>query len=419
VIARARRSIGVAAALVLGAALPSCRAGAPFVRVELVAEGVGAVSQIQLAATFGGNSANFAVPAQPAAAPIPFPNSFTVQLPAGAHGQLALLASARDGSGAEVATGGASTGVDGNGDYDVTLVLRGGLLDGGTDDTGPDLEPPLVWTKQASNTAQILLNFWGSGPDDIYLVGWTGTILHSINRGSNWSIETSNTMQNLIGIWGSSPNNIYIVGNGGTILHSTGNGVWTAQNSGTLDLYSVWGTGPTDVWISGKTGTLLHSSGGAWSAQNSTSSKNLWSVWGSGTTLLISGDMGTVLRSTNGGMNFTPGVTSTMASLTQLWGSTLFDAYVAGTAGTLLHSADGGLNWMALTTNTSQDLVCVWGSGASDVFVVGAGGTILHSSNGSWLPMSSGVTTSLFTVWGSGPGDVYAAGDKGVILHLQ
>jgi photosystem II stability/assembly factor-like uncharacterized protein len=405
----ARAPLPLAAAL---AALAACRAGAPFVRVDVAAQGVPPVSQLEMVSSFGGSSVDFAVPAQPAASPIPFPNSFTVQLPAGGRGQLELTASARDAGDMEVATGSASTTVDGNGDYDVSLSM---------------MAHPEVWTQQVAPSGMpVLLNFWSPpGASDVYLVGYGPTILHTTNHGATWGVQSAGVMgQNLIAIWGSSASDVYAVGTAGTIVHSTGNGTWSSQSSGTKDLYSVWGTGMADVWIGGSAGTLLHSSGsGTWSAQTSpTAAVTIWNIWGTAGTMLLADDMGRIFRSTDGGGSFSQSNSSATTTLFQIWGSSKLDLYATGKAHTLIHSADGGLSWMGLNSGANGDLLSVWGSGPNDVYVVGAAGTILHSSDGTtWLSQTSGVGTAitLNTVWGTGAGDVYAAGDSGTILHLQ
>jgi len=64
---------------------------------------------------------------------------------------------------------------------------------------------------------------WGSGPNDIWVVGDSGTVLHY----DGTSFEPS-TVQlplgrkpNLYGVWGSSANDVWIVGDG-VALHYTG-----------------------------------------------------------------------------------------------------------------------------------------------------------------------------------------------------
>jgi len=88
-------------------------------------------------------------------------------------------------------------------------------------------------------------------------------------------VQTSSVVKNLYGIWGSGPNDIYVVGEDGTILHSTGDGTWATQTSGvSVDLIAVWGSGSGDVYVVGGNetnpdqGVILHSTGnGTWTSQ--------------------------------------------------------------------------------------------------------------------------------------------------------
>jgi hypothetical protein len=54
------------------------------------------------------------------------------------------------------------------------------------------------------------------GPDDIWAVG-SGDILHW--NGADWSASTSGASLNLLGVWGSGPGDVWAVGYAGTNLH--------------------------------------------------------------------------------------------------------------------------------------------------------------------------------------------------------
>jgi len=71
--------------------------------------------------------------------------------------------------------------------------------------------------------------------------------------GSSWSPVTgvSTGTNHLTAIWGSSANDIYVVGWGGTILHYDGSN-WSHMASGTQDnLWNVWGDGNGEVFVVG------------------------------------------------------------------------------------------------------------------------------------------------------------------------
>ncbi|MDC0749280.1 WD40/YVTN/BNR-like repeat-containing protein [Polyangium mundeleinium] len=110
----------------------------------------------------------------------------------------------------------------------------------------------------ASGTSRDLFGVWGSGPNDVYVVGAGGKILHSTD-GLQWTAQPSGTTENLYAVWGSGPGDVYAVGRGGTILHTSDGGTtWKLQKSGTTEaLHAISGTGPGEVWIAGAAGTLL------------------------------------------------------------------------------------------------------------------------------------------------------------------
>jgi hypothetical protein len=89
------------------------------------------------------------------------------------------------------------------------------------------------WTPRTSNSTANLTSVWGSGANDIYAVGDTGTILHS-TAGMAGTAKTSNTTVQLWDLGGSGAGDVYAVGDQGTILHCTDRGTtWTPQVSGT------------------------------------------------------------------------------------------------------------------------------------------------------------------------------------------
>jgi len=50
----------------------------------------------------------------------------------------------------------------------------------------------------------VLRDVWGSGPNDVFAVGFDGTIVHY--NGQSWQRKTSDTSAGLRSVWGSGPN---------------------------------------------------------------------------------------------------------------------------------------------------------------------------------------------------------------------
>lgn len=93
---------------------------------------------------------------------------------------------------------------------------------------------------------------WGSGPDDVYVVGGFPE-QGSITRydGSGWAEVDIPEVPLLVWVYGFSADDVWTVGEGGGVLHKTG-GAWERVDVGTTeDLWGVWGEAPDDLWIVG------------------------------------------------------------------------------------------------------------------------------------------------------------------------
>jgi photosystem II stability/assembly factor-like uncharacterized protein len=118
------------------------------------------------------------------------------------------------------------------------------------------------WGAQNSNTRDDLEGVWGSGPNDVWAVGRSGTMRHTAKGAATWTVVPSATARDLHAVWGSGPNDVWAVGDDGTILHYDGK-AWAPAALGLADgdrptsLLGIWGSGPDDVWIVGE-GLLLH-----------------------------------------------------------------------------------------------------------------------------------------------------------------
>jgi hypothetical protein len=231
-----------------------------------------------------------------------------------------------------------------------------------------------------------LLDVWGSGPDDVWAIGWYADLNHSPSAGAifhwdgvRWAAAASGAADTLAGVpllavWGSGPADVWAVGNRGTIVHWDGTR-WSPKASGvTANLRGVAGTGPTDVWAVGND-TIIHWDGSTWA----------------------------------------PAWRGTTERLVEVWSTGVQDVWAVGEQGVLLHW--DGVAWAHATSGTSQFLVSLWASGPDDVWVVGDLGTIRHWTGTTWSPVTSGTTQMFFGIWGSAADDVWAVGTEGKILH--
>ena len=210
----------------------------------------------------------------------------------------------------------------------------------------------------------------------------------------------------LYDIWGSSANNIYAVGYNGTIIHYDGVN-WTTVFTGGVSparLLGVWGTSAGNIFACGTGGALLHYDGAVWTVVRTHTQYDLWDLWGpSADTLYMVGAHGTIIRYTTADSTMTRMETGLTNSLYGIWGTAANNIYVAGWGGKILHY--NGAAWTVETSLTNFGFLSVWATSPSDVYV--AGDAVLHYDGASWTPVRVRKEPDFNDVW-AGTQSLYA-----------
>ncbi len=131
------------------------------------------------------------------------------------------------------------------------------------------------------------------------------------------------------------------------------------------------------------------------------------------------GELGTILRSLDGGFTWTPQFSGTTNHLLAV---SFVDANIGSTvgySGTILRTTDGGAIWTPQDSGTFVDLFGVSFVDANNGMAVGDFGTILHTTNGgaTWSVQPSGTTRHLQTVLLLDANTAFAIGDFGTLLR--
>lgn len=130
---------------------------------------------------------------------------------------------------------------------------------GDDDETNPTFPDPIELEAKTW-----FLGVWGTGPDDVYVVGQPGLIFHW--NGAAWSQQESGTSVALTDVWGDGAGTVYVTGHDGVILRRQG-GSWSAMTSGTdADLFSV-GAFHGQIYACGRNDSLAvlrRLDGGSW-----------------------------------------------------------------------------------------------------------------------------------------------------------
>ncbi len=147
-----------------------------------------------------------------------------------------------------------------------------------------------AWTLQPTPTTQNLWGVWGASPSDLWAVGGDGladgqaTLLHW--DGSSWSDVTLPPLQKvgvdqLLKVWGTGADNVYVVGQRGVVLHFDG-ATWKEELVGASDdLVSLWGTGPDRiVAVGGRSNAIVSVwDGSSWKTTSLAPAPGLNGVW--------------------------------------------------------------------------------------------------------------------------------------------
>lgn len=133
----------------------------------------------------------------------------------------------------------------------------------------------------------------GSAPDNVFIVGDLGTILHW--DGTSLLPEASGTTANLRGVTVPSTTVAYAVGEQGTILRRQ-DGLWSVEASPTTAVLNAVALRATTAVAVGEQGTILSNAPGAWREVTNQHTDNYYAVTDSNEGILVAGALGSIVR---------------------------------------------------------------------------------------------------------------------------
>jgi len=242
---------------------------------------------------------------------------------------------------------------------------------------------------------------------DVFGVPVAATVQLSFTTGEG-TVPPGDLFSIVYGFWGSSGSDVFAVGGDPTdtfalVAHYDGR-TWQPTTLQASLLLAVWGGSSSNVFTGGydnqNNAFMAHFDGTAWlqmalpAALESCSTCMVRGLWGTSSSNIYATIQGPIPTGASHLLHYDgvswSGVTT---------GVEAFDTLTTGVAG----------------------LVGVWGSSASDVFAVGHGGWVLHFDGTSWsgqqVPAEGGPTFG--SIWGSGPNDVFAATRSNLIYHYD
>ncbi|MBI5487551.1 MAG: DUF4215 domain-containing protein [Deltaproteobacteria bacterium] len=283
----------------------------------------------------------------------------------------------------------------------------------GCDDDADGVVDEGSWCPVAVSATADLYAVGGSAPDDVWIVGDAGTILHW--DGAAWTSTTSGTRA-LRGVWAAGASDAWAVGDAATIFSWDGSG-WSAESAGgaVANLFGVWGSSTDDIWAVGRGGAVLHRTAGAWATVPSGSTRDLRGVWGSSASDVFAVGFHGVARRWEGS-TWAASATGSNDDLYAVTGSGASDAWAVGLDGTVLRW--NGTRWTASSSGSTALLRGVWAATAGAAWTVGGSGVILVWDGSVWAPDPGGGSSAVNAVWGNSS-DVWIAGAAGTVLRRR
>jgi hypothetical protein len=325
----------------------------------------------------------------------------------------------------------------------------------GSGDTGiepPDAGAPPVWIVESNvPTQEDLFAVYGRAADDVWAVGWNGTILHY--DGVSWLEESTTATVPLTDVHGrpnpedeTMPDGpLFAVGWGGTILKRDAFGAWSGEqlyggtglptSTATQDLFGVYVGSDESAMAVGDNGRIIGWDGMRWelarfvvageiSGRPISPLEVLKGVFSrnDGDRYWIAGSGGAAFRSNGGFASFEALDTRVSEPLRGVWGPPGGGPIYTVGLDSLILAFDGG-QWRRVQAREgdvipSAFLFDVDGRSNEDITVVGWRGTVIRYLGGRWFPEETAVDRDLRGVWvDQETGTAFAVGATGTILR--
>ncbi len=267
-----------------------------------------------------------------------------------------------------------------------------------------------------------LLDLWATSDGAFAVAVGQSGIIFTQRDGGAWEAADSGTSQTLDSVWGTGPDDVWVAGRAGTVLHFDG-AAWTrVVTPSTAALNAVWGDATDRFYVAGSGGVLLVWDGESWAGVTGGTTNNLRSVhlrnaadgWAVGA-------QGTVLRYRGLGWAKVPVMVDAETELTDelhaVWTFSGTDAWAVGAGGRVLRW--DGLTWSVVETPWTVTLRGLYGQAPDDLWAVGNEGQILHWNGEDWQRVETGSVATLHAIHGDGADHVVVVGSLGTVMRLD
>lgn len=267
----------------------------------------------------------------------------------------------------------------------------------------------------------------------IWIVGSSGTILHSSDRGESWVVQKGGADNSLLSIWAIDANRLWIVGTYGTVLHTEDGGRrWKRISVPTQNhLLAVQFINPQKGCIAGEKSIILNTENGGGEWQTHSLGKDLQLYAMSFLDLhdgYLAGEFGHIYHTRDGGKTWKQQVSGIEEAFLSERSQCLFDilfrdkdhGYALSLDGGMLNTDDGGKSWKYTGEVGGKNHLLGMALEGQRIWMVGLRGTIVHKELNSnrWNRIDLGVKQPLNAIaMGKKLGII--VGSNGTVIRTQ
>lgn len=278
------------------------------------------------------------------------------------------------------------------------------------------------------STYGALSGVWGSGPDDVFVVGGTfdqAQIVHY--DGTSWSDMDAPDLPLLAWVYGWGPDQVISVGVDGAAAWYDGTSWTTIDTPTDEDLWGVFGFAPDDVWaVGGDAGdvgsepVVLHYDGTAFTevvidpAEMPRAPASLFKVWGIDDTLFALGQGGQIVQHDGTAWRDSPAGAGADQDFVSLWGTSADNIVAVGGRGNARVGLWDGAAWETQQPSGVGGLNAVSMLDPEVALVGGLNGFVgtVNPTTGELTPEESLAGGDVHAIWGDGEGRYYAVGGR-------
>jgi photosystem II stability/assembly factor-like uncharacterized protein len=308
--------------------------------------------------------------------------------------------------------------------------------------TNTNLEPgsqPLAgpqsagWTTQTSGTPNNLFSVHFVNANEGWAVGFSNTILHTTNGGTNWTAQTNQggvPVSSYLGVRFLDSNTGWAGGGTAVVRTTDGGASWVSQGATQDGRFrnNLFAVSSSAAWIPAQNATStirwfsrftvgvgeenfnVIGSSAQYAEMYFPDQNTGWAV-GSGPIVRIS-------NASSASPLFGFQTSCPCPTLNGVYMLDTLTGWAVGNGGLILKTTDGGSTWPSQTSGITTNLRSVHFADSNQGWIVGNGGLILATTDGgtSWSQEASGVTADLRRVFFVDANTGYAVGHSGTIL---